>query len=119
MTGRQFADAGEGRRRIGHITEREKIGDRSQVDLAFDAGVLQNRFDLRAEDQRPARQGVMQRLFADAVTSQEETALAPVPDGEGEHPTQSLDASLTFVLIKMRDGFSVCSCAQLVAAREK
>src|SRR5262245_371312 len=61
----------------------------------------------------------MQRLFADTVARQEEPALAPIPDREGEHPAEPFDALFAFVLVKMDDGFGVTARAQLVAPRDQ
>jgi hypothetical protein len=44
--------------------------------------------DLRGEDQQPAGARVVQRLLAEAVAGQDQTALGGLPVTEGEHAVE-------------------------------
>src|SRR2546422_11237441 len=47
--------------------------------------IRDQRANLRSEGERAVQVGVNERLFADAIASQEESFRRPVPYGEGEH----------------------------------
>src|SRR5437867_4070630 len=69
--------------------------------------MLQNRFDLRAEDQSVPRGPVVQRLDADTIAGEEKFALAAVPDRESKHPAQFFHAAFALLLVEVNDSLGV------------
>ena len=66
--------------------------ERLLVDGALLARVGQQRLDLRGERDAVIVDGVVERLDADAVADQPERLLASVPDGDGEHAPEAMQA---------------------------
>ena len=65
---------------------------RSPVDhRVVEARVLPQRLQLGAEQQRPARRPVEERLLAEPVPREEERPLRPVPERDREHPVEALE----------------------------
>jgi hypothetical protein len=103
--GRGLVDGARGR----DVLQGEEQVHRVRVHLAAQRGVQrEQRAQFRAEDQPAARTlRVAERLLADAVARQQEPLLLLVPDGEGEHAAQRLDAALPHVLVEGEDGLGV------------
>ena len=114
MAGRQSENVFERSGRVGHIAEGKKIRDGFQIHFPANDGMLQERFDFRAKDQRIADKNVVQRLLTNPVASQEELVFAFIPDRKGEHSTQPLNGALAFVLIKVDDDFGVTASPKSV-----
>ncbi len=60
---------------------------------------------------------VVQGLDAEPVARDEQLALARVPDGEGEHTAQPLDAARAVLFVEVQDRLRVAVCLIDVAAR--
>ena len=91
--GRQHADVLNerlsARRRLVRQVAQQPVG----VQLTRDAVAGQQRADLGAERKVAAvGTGVVERLDAKSIARQEQFAAAAVPDGEGEHAAQPLEA---------------------------
>ena len=82
-----------------HVLVGEVLVQGVKVDLSPDVGVGQQRLQLRGEDEAAGRDGVVEGLLAHPVPGQEQLLPAPVPDGEGEHAVQGLQAAFPLVLI--------------------
>ena len=71
-----------------------------------------------AEHELAVRQKrVEERLHAEAVAREEERLSVPVPEREGEHPAEPLDALLAPLLPGVDDDFRIALRAEHVAAR--
>ncbi len=57
------------------------------------------------------------QLLEETVPGQEQPAAPPVPQREGEHAAQALDAALPFLLVQVQDGLRVAAGPVPVAAR--
>ena len=120
---RQLAGLVEDAARLGHVAEREVLLDCERVDLAIHRAVREQALELRAENQRPVvEQRIVQRLHAQPVTRQEQRGAIAVPQREGEHAAEALDAGLAPRLPGMHDHLGVAawcgSCGRAPAARE-
>ena len=107
MGGRQLADRledGLGRR---HVEQREIVGQRGDVQVARDPGHLENRLDLRREDEPVVVQQVVERLLADSVAGHPERLATLVPQGEDEHAAEALDGFLAPLFPGVHDHFGV------------
>src|SRR5262245_20915407 len=113
---RQPKNVLEGSCRIGHVPEGEKIRDRLRINLPYYGRMLEERFDLRTEDQGVANKRIVQRLLAHPVARHEKLVIALVPDCKCEHPTKSLDTSLALFLIEMSNGLSITARRKHVTA---
>src|SRR5690606_5830159 len=85
------------------------------VELRPHVGVAEQRLDLGGEHEPVARLGVVERLDAEPVAGQEQPAPRPVPQREGEHPPQPVDAAVAVVLVEVRHDLGVALGAQAVA----
>src|ERR1044072_6767225 len=60
---------------------------------------------------------VIERLNAESIARDEELFLLRVPDREGTHAAQKIDAAATMLFVKMENRFRVAVCAIDVTAR--
>jgi hypothetical protein len=108
--------------RVGrrHVEQRQVRVDRLGPPVARDGRVLEQRLDLGAEDHALARQlGVVERLDAEAVAREQQTAGLRVPDREGEHPPEPIHAALAPLLVAMDDDLGVGARAEAMAVRDE
>jgi hypothetical protein len=59
---------------------------------------------------------VIERLHAETIAGQEELPRAAVPDGEGEHAAQVVDAALPMLVVQVHDDFRVAARGEHVTA---
>ena len=119
MPGLELVDLLEPRARPRDIAQREIEVERFRIERARHAGHLKQRLDLGGEDEEVLVAVVVERLDAQPVASQEEPPLAPVPDGEGEHPAQPFDARLAELLVGVNDRLGIGARPKTVAARRE
>src|SRR5687767_8997988 len=82
--------------------------------------MLAQRLQLGAKKQRPARsECVVKRLFAGAITRDEQVPTTFIPDGKGEHPSQAFDARRAVLLISVQDRLGVRVRFELMPSRCK
>ena len=62
------------------------------IDLAVERLVGDQRFELRAEQQRLAVSPIIERLFAHSIAGQRQRLVVPVPNRDGEHADGPLGA---------------------------
>ena len=75
---------------VGRDLETSRGVQGGEVGLARGEAALQDRLDLRGEDQPVARLVVVEGLDAEAVASRKQLVLRGVVDGEGEHAVQAV-----------------------------
>ena len=112
----QLPDSAEKSFLAGDEAGGEKLGQDGVVELGPERIGCQDAFDLRGEQEFAVGQGVIERFDAQAVPGQEELSLGPVPDGEGKHPLEPLDAALSFFLIEMEDRLGITTGAIAVSS---
>ena len=103
--------------RVRDVLIGQVLVDRRRVDLARQAGHLQQALQLAGEEQPARLVAIDERLFAQAVAAEHEAAAIGVPDGDGEHAVQVREAVRPFVLVEMDDRLGVAVGAELVARR--
>jgi hypothetical protein len=116
VTGRQLEDAAEERQRVGHVAEAQVGQSCARIDRPIDPRRRQQRLQLRAEHEASGRFGVVERLDPEAVARQEERTARRIPDREGEHAPQALDAALARFLVEVHDHLRVRARAEVMAA---
>src|SRR2546425_1040086 len=75
----------------------------------------QQRLDFGAKQQSLAAQRVMQRLLSEAVSCQQQTFSAFIPECEREHPAQLLHALGPILLVQVNDHLGVSAGVEAVA----
>ena len=101
--------------RRGRREEREKVAQRLPVHRSIDFRKRKNRLQLRRESDPVLGLGVVKRFDSQAIARQHEALLPDVPDGEGEHAPQVIDAAWAVVLVQMNDGLGVALGAEPMA----
>src|SRR5262249_8414634 len=97
---RKLADARVRGARTGYVEELEVLEERLAIPGAIDPGQPQERLDLRGERQAPGIQAVVQRLDPEPIAHQQETPSVAIPDGDREHPVQSLREGVAEFLVR-------------------
>src|SRR5690348_10956597 len=93
MTGQEFANVPENAEFFRHVAEREVGIERRKIYLAGNFAVLDENFQLRAENEIPfAGEAVKKRLFADAVAGDKEAFVGEIVNREREHSAQMFHA---------------------------
>ena len=117
VAGQQLANAAKQRRRADRVLERQIFGQR--LGVGFDRRQeRQQRLGFGSEDEEAADDGVIERLDAEAVAGAEEAPAPVVPDREGEHAAQPVDAIGPVAVVCGKDAFGVGIRAEPPAGRE-
>ena len=96
------------------------MADRVPVEPPLDVGTgSRSGLQLRAETEPSAALGVVERLDAQAVAREQELPLPRVPEREGEHAAQPLDAARPELLVEVHDDLGVGRRREAVAARHE
>jgi hypothetical protein len=101
VAGQQPADAGEERFLAREVAGRQQLGEALLVGARLDEARLEDRLDLRREEQPVARLRPVEGLDPEAVPRDEQLAAIPVPDGEREHSSQAAHHIRTIATVKM------------------
>src|SRR6059058_2884994 len=83
------------------------------IDFTRDTS-FKNGFDLRAKDQALSVPVVIERFLAKAVSCGEEALVFAVPESEGEHTTQVLNAVISVFFVGMNNSFGVAIGGKVV-----
>src|SRR5207302_6433875 len=89
------------------------------IHFARNSGMLQERLDLRCEDEKVFSGVVVHGFDAKAVSNQEKTFLPAVPNCECEHAAKVFHALDAVLLVGVDNGFRVGAGSELVAARDQ
>jgi hypothetical protein len=87
--------------------QREQLGQSLVVEHRREDRVGQDRLRFRAEQRPAVVRVVVERLHAEPVAGQEEPLGPAVPDAEGVHPVEPLDALLTPLQVGPQHHFGV------------
>ena len=98
------------------VPELEVFAERVAVDLGAPRAESAQRLQFRAEPQRPAVPRVIQRLDAQAVADQPETALALLPQRDREHADEPVDRGDPPLAQRREHDLGVAAAAKAVAA---
>ena len=79
----------------------------------------QQRLDLGGEREPAALIGVEQRLLPELVAREQQPPVAPVPEGEREHPAQPLEHPLAVVLVQVDEDLGVRPRPELMPCRRQ
>ena len=114
----QFFGLLEDGARLGDVAEGEVFLDGAGVDFALEAAVGEQRLEFGAEKEGAiVEQGVEQRLDAEAVAGEKQGFAVAVPEGEGEHAAEAVDAALAPGFPGVDDDFGVAAGVEDVAER--
>ena len=118
MRGRELAYALQDASRVGNVAQSEVFLDSERIDVARDARMHQQRFQLGREREAAIREPrVVERFLAEPVARYEERLPVAVPEREHEHAGEALDTALAPLLPGMHDHFGVRMRAEAMAAR--
>ncbi len=109
MGGRQLGDLGEDGTLAGRIAKGEVVMEGVQIHVPGHRGMAQEGLDLGREEEHSSPVPVVERLLPEAIARQEEGGSACVPDGEGEHTAQVVQAPLAAFLVQVQDGLGIAS----------
>ena len=107
VAGQQAVNALEERLRARHVARAEHLGQHAFVGLGADQAALEDRLDLRSEQQPVAGRRPVERLDAEAIAHEQQPAARRVPDREREHAAQVLDAAVAPLFVGVDDGLGV------------
>ncbi len=88
VRGRKFPDPAKDGPRRRNVLERKVLVQRDDIDAPLDPRMLEDGFQLGAEDQLIARESVVERLDAEAIPGEKQLSRLRVPDGEREHSVE-------------------------------
>jgi hypothetical protein len=93
----------------------------TRIDFPWNHPGGKQRFDFRSEKKTvgPSRMIVIKRLDAQAIASQEKLASSQIPDCEGEHTPQPLDATIAVLFVEVNNNFRVRRGAKLMTPSDQ
>ena len=112
---RELVDLGEGGEPGGDVAEAQVEIERLFVELAGNCRIAEERLDLAPEGQPVLAEVVVERLLPQPVAGEEDAAVLPVPDGEGEHPAQALGKLFAPLLVTVDQDLGVAVALEDVA----
>jgi hypothetical protein len=115
MSRRDGLDPPEERAGAERVPAEQVVGEALQVEVRLDPRQGEDRLDLGREGQRVGRPGDEQRLDPQPVPGQEERGRQVVPDGEGEHAVQPVQAPGAPSIVGVKDHLRVGSGLEGVA----
>jgi hypothetical protein len=92
VCGRDLGDSREQGPVAGKVAERHGVGERLEVECGLHQAAREEGLHLGGEHPAELRLGPVERLLSEPVAGERERTLAPVPDREGEHPFQAIEA---------------------------
>jgi hypothetical protein len=72
--------------------------------------VTQQGLDFGGEEEEAVMMPVVKRLLAQSVSSQEQLLAWGIPESEGEHAAEVLDAAFTLFFVQVQDNFGITLC---------
>src|SRR5580765_7470961 len=85
----------------------EIFAEGSGIQVALNSGVLQERFNLGCEDQFSSRKAIVQWLFAHSIACEKQGSFFAVPQGEGKHAVELVQAFRSVFFVQVQDHFAV------------
>src|ERR1700722_1704847 len=116
VAGRQLLNRQKRSQRVRNVTEIQILQNRFVIYRREFRSHGKNRLDLRPEQQPVARQRVVQRLFSEAIASQQQLAAALVIQRESKHSAELFDTVRAELLIEMNDHFGVAVRSEAMTA---
>ena len=90
-----------------HAVPQKVVGKKVPVQLLGEVGVLEERLDLRAEENRLAHPRVVEGLDTERIPGSEKLLLHGVPDHEAEHAPQLGKEGVAVLLVPVDDHLGV------------
>src|SRR5262249_40947296 len=109
----------EERERRGGIRKGKKVTQCFNINIAGDAGIVQECLNFGRKEKLPPEERVVNRLFPEPIPRQEQAAAVVVPQRESEHSIQARDAIDTELLIEMNNAFGVRVRVEAMSPGEK
>src|SRR5215467_11696260 len=103
----QFSDVPESGERVGDIAKMEKLDQRFVVEFCEFRRDGKYGLDFRPEIQPALMESIVERLFSQAVTRQQQATLALVIQSDGKHAAQLVDAFPTQLLVEVHNHFGI------------
>src|SRR5208337_1421245 len=107
MPRHELADSRKESLFVAGVPERQVFGEQLLVEFGPDLRMFQQRLDFRGKSEQAAVPVVVKGLNAQAVARAEQPLMFPVPNGEGEHPTEASEALVTVLLVRVNNSFGV------------
>ena len=115
MGRRELPHSLEGRAGAGHVSVGQVVRDPGRVRAGVNGRVLENGLGLRREAEGLGILLVAEGLLPQAIARQKELAPGGVPDGEGEHAPERIQAADPAFLVEVEDHLRVGVGAEPVA----
>jgi hypothetical protein len=115
MPWHELANITEQRAIAARISESQNFRERRFVERRGNGGMLEQRLDFRSEGEQAPVPVIIERLDAQAIARAEQSAPAAVPDGEGEHASELVEAAGAALLVGVQDGLGVGARAVAMA----
>ena len=109
MARRQFLDALKQRVWGGCRGKRQVQRQRGLIQAWLERRVLEQRFDLGGKEQHMGCRCEVQRLDTDPVSRQQQLSTTAVPEREGEHTSQVVDAVDAELLVQVQDDLGIAA----------
>ena len=113
----QPADSTEERLIRRQVARRQELRERRLVGASLDESALEDRLDLRSEEEPAADDRPVKGLDAQAIAREQKPPLRRVPDREREHAAEAMHAVVSPLLVGVNDGLGVGASAIDVAGR--
>src|SRR6187551_4050359 len=114
MAGGQLAKTAKNRSRMRNVLISQVFIDGGRIDVARHAGHFEQALQLAGKNEAARFLAIVERLFAEPIAAENQSAAMGVPKGDGEHAVEVREALGSFVLVKMDDGFRVAVGPELV-----
>jgi hypothetical protein len=90
-----------------------------RVDRCIDVASCQQRRQAGCKAKRFSRLGEIERLYSQAVACQHDPTAITLPNGEGEHAVEPLDATWSPGVVRLNDDLRVASRKESIALRDE
>src|SRR5579884_1448898 len=89
------------------MSEAKEFGQALSINLRFDEGMSQQRFEFGTKEDGAATLSIIERFHAEMITSEEQALLVLIPEAEGKDTVQATHTSLTPLSIGMKEHFGI------------
>ena len=115
----ELSDGGEQRMGTRNVLPCEQVGQRIDVQALLDGATSEYGLDLGSPDHLVAVYGIVQRLYADGVANEQQSADTRIVKRDGEHPVEVLREVESVFLVGVNDNLGVgCRSEAVTPGRE-